>query len=154
VSRVTGKSLADAISDLIWSKMGAEHDATLIENERGYPASHAGMAATLRDLARFGLSFTKKPPAGEGKIVSDATVQRIFGGRASGAKPDEHGMLPRTYEWDMISAEGELAKGGWAGQLLYINREKDVVVAWFGTNQTANPKLEPLPCRMIANKFF
>ncbi len=28
-------------------------------------------------------------------------------------------MLPLTYQWDMISNKGELAKGGWAGQLLY-----------------------------------
>ena len=134
VSRVSGKSLADTIGDLLWSKMGAEHDAILTENERGYPVSGAGMAATLRDVARFGLAFTKTPPAGQGKIITDAIVQRIFGGRAegSGAKADERGMLPRTYEWDIISDKGELAKGGWAGQLLYINREKDVVVAWFG----------------------
>ncbi|PYJ39458.1 MAG: hypothetical protein DME84_01600 [Verrucomicrobia bacterium] len=45
VSRVFGKSLADTISDLIWSKMGAEHDAILTENERGHPVSGAGMAA-------------------------------------------------------------------------------------------------------------
>jgi hypothetical protein len=63
-------------------------------------------------------------------------------------------MLPLTYQWDMISDKGELAKGGWAGQLVYINRDKDVVVAWFGTNQNANPPLEPLPCRIIANTFF
>jgi hypothetical protein len=54
----------------------------------------------------------------------------------------------------MISNKGELAKGGWAGQLVYINRDKDVVVAWFGTNQVADPKLEPLPCRIIAKTFF
>ena len=153
VSRLTGKSLADAISDLIWSKMGAEHDATLAENERGYPASHAGMSATLRDVARFGLLFTKHPPAGQTHVISDAIIKRYFGGYADQKMPDEHGILPLTYEWDMISDKGELAKGGWAGQLLYINRDKDVVVAWFGTNQTANPKIEPLPCRMIARMF-
>jgi CubicO group peptidase (beta-lactamase class C family) len=154
VSRVTRKSLADAISDLIWSKMGAEHDATLAENERGYPASHAGMSATLRDVARFGLLFTKKPPTGEARVVSDAIIKRIFAGYGNERTPDEHGMLPPTYEWDMISDKGELAKGGWAGQLLYINRDKDVVIAWFGTNQVADPKVEPLPCRIIAKTFF
>lgn len=154
VSRVTGKSLADATSDLIWSRIGAEHDATLAENERGYPASHAGMAATLRDVARFGLLFTKNPPAGQTRLISDSTMKRFFAGYEDQTKPDEHGMLPLTYEWDMISDKGELAKGGWAGQLLYINRDKDVVVVWFGTNQSANPKLEPLPCRSIAKKFF
>jgi hypothetical protein len=29
-----------------------------------------------------------------------------------------------------------------------------VVVAYFGTNLTDNPKLEPLPCRIIAKTFF
>ncbi|HZR04536.1 MAG TPA: serine hydrolase domain-containing protein [Candidatus Udaeobacter sp.] len=151
VSRVSGKSLADTISDLIWSKIGAEHDATLAENERGYPASSGGMAATLRDVARFGLLFTKNPPSTQLKVISDAMVKRIFGGR--GEKADEHGMLPQIYEWDMISDQGELAKGGWAGQLLYINREKNVVVGWFGTNLVPDPKVEPLPCRMIAKTF-
>jgi CubicO group peptidase (beta-lactamase class C family) len=154
VSRVTGKSLADAISDLIWSKMGAEHDATLAQNERGYPASHAGIAATLRDIARFGILFTKNPPAGQPRVISDAVIKRIFAGYGNQRTPDEHGILPLTYEWDMLSNKGELAKGGWAGQLVYINRDKDVVVSWSGTNQVADPKLEPLPCRIIANTFF
>jgi CubicO group peptidase (beta-lactamase class C family) len=151
ISRVTGRSLADVISDLIWSRIGAEHDAVLAENERGYPVTHAGMSATLRDIARFGLAFTKNPPTGSGqeRIISDAILKRIFGESGS-VKPDEHGMLPLTYEWDMISDKGELAKGGWAGQLLYINREKNVVVAWSGTNKEPNPKIEALPCRLIA----
>ena len=41
-----------------------------------------------------------------------------------------------------------------AGQLVYINRDKDVVVAYSGTNLTADPKLEPLPCRIIGDTFF
>jgi len=154
VSRITGKSLADAISDLIGSTIGAAHNATLAENERGFPASHAGMSATLRDVARFGLLFTKNPPAGHSRVVSDAVIKRIFAGYGDQRTADEHGRLPLTYQWDMISNKGELAKGGWAGQLLYINRDKDVVVAWSGTNQVADPKLEPLPCRIIAKTFF
>lgn len=154
VSRVSGKSLADTISDLIWSKMGAEHDAILTQNERGNPMSGAGMAATLRDVARFGLLFTKNPPAGQARVISDAIIKRIFAGYGDQRTPDEHGMLPLTYEWDMLSDKGEMVKGGWAGQLVYINRDKDVVVAWSGTNRDANPPLEPLPCRIIAKTFF
>src|SRR5215470_10049207 len=103
VSRVSGKSLADTISDVIWSKMGAEHDALLIQNERGHPMSGAGMAATLRDVARFGLLFTKNAPAGQTRVISDAIVKRMFTGYGSQRTADEHGMLPLTYEWDMIS---------------------------------------------------
>ena len=112
------------------------------------------MSATLRDIARFGLLFTKNPPAGQAHVVSDAIIKRIFAGYGNEQVPDEHGMVPRTYEWDMISDKGELAKGGWAGQLLYTNRDKDVVITWFGTNQVADPKPEPLPCRIIAKTFF
>ena len=151
ISRVTGKSLADAISELLWSKIGAEHDALLAENERGFPVAHAGMAATLRDLARFGLLFTKNQAPGQRNVISEQTLKRIFTSRGGA---DEHGMLPLTYQWDLLSDKGELAKGGWAGQLLYINRDKDVVVAYSGTNLTDNPKLELLPCRIIAKTFF
>ena len=71
ISRVTGKSLAETISELIWSKLGADHDALLAENERGFPVAHAGMAATLRDLARFGLLFTKNPGPGQRTLISE-----------------------------------------------------------------------------------
>ncbi|HET9708529.1 MAG TPA: serine hydrolase domain-containing protein [Gemmatimonadales bacterium] len=148
VSRVSGKSLADAASDLVWSKIGADHDALLVENELGYPVAHAGLAATLRDVARFGLVFTKERTGGPDLVVSEPIVQRMF--QARGGKADERGMLPLTYQWDMIAEHGELVKGGWAGQLLYVNREKDVVVAWLGTNKTSDYRPEPLPCRMIA----
>lgn len=148
IARVSGKSLADAASDLVWSRIGADHDALLVENELGYPVAHAGLAATLRDVARFGLVFTKERTSGPDPVVSERIVQRMF--EARGGKADERGMLPLTYQWDLIGQHGELAKGGWAGQLLYVNREKDVVVVWMGTNKTSDYKPEPLPCRMIA----
>ena len=152
ISRVTGHSLADVISELIWSKIGAEHDAFLVVNERGFPVAAGGMCMTLRDLARFGMAFTKHPPSLEQGIIPDRIVDRFFSSR--GGSADQKGMLPLTYQWDLVSNQHELAKGGWAGQLLYINRDKDVVVAYSGTNQTANPKIEPLPCRIIAKTFF
>ncbi len=111
----------------------------------------AGMSATLRDVSRFGLLFTKNPAVAQRNIISERILHRSVGSRGAA---DEHGMLPLTYQWDMLSDKGEMVKGGWAGQLLYVNRDKDVIVAYFGTNLTADPKLEPLPCRMIANKFF
>ena len=109
------------------------------------------MAATLRDLARFGLLFTKNPAPAQRNIITEQMLKRTFTGRGG---PGEHGTLPLTYQWDMLSDQDELVKGGWAGQLLYVNREKDVVVAYVGTNQTDDPKLKPLRCRIIAKTFF
>jgi CubicO group peptidase (beta-lactamase class C family) len=152
VSRVSGKGLADTISELIWSKIGAEQDAIITTNEHGNPMSGAGMSGTLRDVARFGLIYTKTPPPNQPRIISDAIINRIF--NSPNVKPDDHGMLPQRYQWDMLNASSEMVKGGWAGQLLYINRDKNVVVAYFGTNLVPDPKPEPLPCRIIAKTFF
>jgi CubicO group peptidase (beta-lactamase class C family) len=152
ISRVTGQKLAAVISELIWRHIGAQQDAQMIENKRGFPVAGGGMSMTLRDLARFGLAFTRHPPSSGTPMISDQIVERIFNSR--GGTADAHGMLPLTYQWDMVSNQHELAKGGWAGQLLYINRDKDVVVAYCGTNQTADPKMESLPCRIIARTFF
>ncbi|MFL6299793.1 MAG: serine hydrolase domain-containing protein [Terriglobales bacterium] len=149
ISRVTDKSLADNISQLIWSRIGAEQDALLVENEKKFPVAHAGIACTLRDLARFGLAFTKS--RAERGVIPEPVIERFYTSR--GTKADEHGMLPLTYQWDLLTDKGEMAKGGWAGQLLYVNRDKDVVVAYFGTNLSADPPLEPLPCRLIAKAF-
>ena len=62
IETVTGRRLADAITERIWSMIGAEQDAFLLENARGIPIAHGGLAMTLRDVARFGLQFT--PSAG------------------------------------------------------------------------------------------
>ena len=145
------RSGRDTISELVWSKIGAEHDALLAENERGFPIAHAGMAATLRDLARFDLLFTKNPAPGQRNVITEQIMRRIFTSRGGA---DEHGILPLTYQWDMLSDQGEFVKGGWAGQLLYVNRDKNVVVVYSGTNLTDNPKLEALPCRIIAKTLF
>jgi hypothetical protein len=96
----------------------------------------------------------RRPANRESFRMQSCSESLVVAREKGGAKPDEDGTLPLTYEWDMISDKGELAKGGWAGQLLYINREKDVVIAYFGTNQIPDPKIEPLPCRIIARTFF
>jgi CubicO group peptidase (beta-lactamase class C family) len=156
IERVTGQSLSNMIGELIWRRMGAEHDGLLLQNERGYPIAHAGMVATLRDVARFGLLFTKSAGPAQRGVISEKVLHRIFNEGRPELLGKDHppGMLPLTYQWDMLSDKGEMAKGGWAGQLLYIDREKDVVVAYFGTNLTSEPKVEALPCRIIAKTFF
>jgi len=64
IERVTGQRLADAIGDEIWSRIGAEGDAPLLENGRGIPIPHGGMAMRLRDLARFGMQFVDTASGG------------------------------------------------------------------------------------------
>src|SRR5262249_22144991 len=75
ISRVTQRSLADVIGERIWSRLGAEHDALLVQNERGYPVAHAGMAMTARDLARFGQLFLKSSTTARGAVVPERVME-------------------------------------------------------------------------------
>lgn len=54
VKRFTGKNMAELIQEHIWSKLGAEENATMTIDPIGTDIAGSGMSATLRDLARFG----------------------------------------------------------------------------------------------------
>ena len=50
-------------------------------HERGFPLAAGGICMTLRDLARFGMAFTKHPPSLEQGIIPDRIVNRFFNSR-------------------------------------------------------------------------
>ena len=52
--RAGGARMADLLSDLVWAPMGAEHDAEIICDALGTAVHDGGLAATARDLLRFG----------------------------------------------------------------------------------------------------
>ena len=52
--RAGGARMADLVSTLVWAPMGAEHDAEIICDGLGTAVHDGGLAATARDLLRFG----------------------------------------------------------------------------------------------------
>lgn len=54
VSRVTGMEVTEALSERIWSRMGAEQDAYMTVDGIGTPFAGGGLSAGMRDLGRFG----------------------------------------------------------------------------------------------------
>jgi len=55
MERVTGKKLANLISEELWQTMGAEEDANITVDSSGYGLSCGGISSSLRDFARFGI---------------------------------------------------------------------------------------------------
>ena len=156
VEEVTGKKFHEVLSETIWSRMGAEADALVTVNSRGYGAVHGGIVATLRDVARFGLLFTE----GRGRgVVSKSYLEKILvGGRpelldAAGRAAAD--VRHATYQWDRVYKDGSFFKGGFGGQGLYVWPEKDVVLAFFGTHGYDAPAPPVLDAcrRMFADLF-
>ena len=125
--KVTGKKYSDLVSEIIWQPMGANSNAYVCLSDKGIPWVHGGISATLRDLARFGMLFTKSDiTARKEKIISFAQVQEIFN-----TTPIDFPIpFKWAYQWD-LAEQGFLMKGGFGGQALYVHPEKEIVIAYF-----------------------
>ena len=72
VKRVTGKSLAEMLSQRIWRPLGMESDGTWLTDHPGPDALEAAYCcinARLRDYGRFGLLFLNQGRAGGKQVV-------------------------------------------------------------------------------------
>jgi len=142
--RVTGLPFADVLGREIWSAAGFEAPAQLCTSASGAPASHGGLSVTLRDLARFGMLFTPS-----GRLIADAPVISAEDLRRIRPRRDlscpEADMTPEATaaygrvlpppgrQWNFVTGEGDLFKGGFGGQGLYVSPGRDLVVAFAGT---------------------
>lgn len=144
--RLTGLPFAEVLRREIWSRAGFEAPALLCGAADGAPGSHGGLCATLRDVARFGMLFT---PSGalvaDGEIISAEHVLRIQHGGRPGLHRDSPDALPgyvtaaygqdlppASRQWNFAMADGDLFKGGFGGQGLYVSPARDLVIAFAG----------------------
>jgi CubicO group peptidase (beta-lactamase class C family) len=140
VEEIMGMPFQDALSQEIWRKMGAESDAALLAPRYGVPNTHGGLMARLRDVARFGLLYTPSyTVVSDEKIFSDRYIKLLRdggnpallrNGRYPGPPASE--VKHNAYQWDRIYTNNDFYKGGWAGQGLLVNPDKDLVAVFTG----------------------
>ena len=166
VEKLTGMPFQDAFSREIWTQIGAEGDAAFLAPRYGVPMFAGGFLGRLRDVARFGLLFTPSHSVvTDRKIISDRHVEMLKnGGRpellanARWDAPDEYeqGIVKHNvYQWDLVFTNNDLFKGGWAGQGLLVNPDRellDVYAVYFIEDQS---ELSVLPrLRQVLNGVF
>jgi CubicO group peptidase (beta-lactamase class C family) len=69
VERVAGRRFVDVMGDVLWSRLGVDHDALLSVDHRGSAVVNGGFCLTLRDLARFGQMVLDDGRANGAQIV-------------------------------------------------------------------------------------
>jgi CubicO group peptidase (beta-lactamase class C family) len=163
VERLTGMPFQDALSREIWTQIGAGHDAAILAPRYGVPMFAGGFLGTLRDLARFGLLFTPSySVVSDRRIISEEHIEMLKnGGRpellANGrwGAPDESTrkfVKHNVYQWDLVFTNNDVYKGGWAGQGLLVNPDRDLVAVWVGYFNEDQNELEVLPrLRQVLN---
>lgn len=141
IEKVTGRAVYDVLSERIWAKIGAESDAQLVVNRRGIGVSHAGLTATLRDVARFGLLLTpSRRVVTSQTVIPTSLIHAIEQGREDLTQPKEilrryDSVKVSAYQWQAVTRDDAFWKGGYGGQMLYVSPGKDLVVAYVGSEE-------------------
>ena len=90
-------------------------------------------------------------------VISDRVRRRITGpGRPQILEPGSHPawLTDVAYQWDGLTDKGDFFKGGFGDQLLCVAPRKNVVIAYFGTNQSLDFKPHLLPLRQMIEDLF
>ena len=81
VEEIMGMPFQDALSQEIWSKIGAESDASFIAPRYGIAITHGGFLARMRDMIRFGMLFTPSyEKVNQNKVISESHLDLILNG--------------------------------------------------------------------------
>lgn len=142
IESVTGKRFSDVFGDRIWSRIGAEHDAGIIVDPKGFPTVEGGICATARDLARFGLLHLERGAVDGAQVVPAGWTDRILcadptlithyavSSAADQATPDAY-YHDCWWVWD--AAKGRYAGRGINGQMVLVDRSTNTVIALMST---------------------
>jgi hypothetical protein len=140
--RVTGTSLAELLSRHLWSRLGCEEDAYLSVDSTGTAMGGAGLAATLRDMARFGEVLRCDGAYGSQQLIPAAVVADI----RRGGDRDKFAMAGytllagfsyRDMWWVTHNEHAAFEARGIHGQRLYIAPGAEMVVARFASHPIA-----------------
>ncbi len=144
---VSGKPWAELFRDNVWSHLRADAALQMHLTPDGVALAHGVASSRLRDMARFGMLYTPSwNRVATRRVVSDTVIARIRAGVRDRAffmngydgpvfvdRLGDDTMLGNARQWDCIWPDGDMYKGGFMDQGLYVSPDRDLVVAYFST---------------------
>ncbi|SMH37995.1 serine hydrolase domain-containing protein [Mesorhizobium australicum] len=124
MERVTGKRLAELVSEELWQKLGCEESGCFTVDPAGYALADGGFNATLRDYGRFGQMVLDK---GAGIVPSqwiETSRNGIHGPQFSTHMPE---ASYRNQFWIEDPRTRNLQCRGVFGQLIHVNFDARLV---------------------------
>ncbi len=144
ISRLSGVPLQRFLAENLWSKLGTNHDAAIIVDRAYQPVATGGMTSTLRDAALFGELIRNNGIANGEQIVPENWVNETL--NLTGADQqryannqlykNEFWQYYKNMWWILDPERGEYAAVGIHGQVIYINRSSNTVIAQFSSQPT------------------
>jgi CubicO group peptidase (beta-lactamase class C family) len=138
----TRRPLAQYLQEKLWSTLGMDHDATWwTESPNGMGYAGSGLAASLRDYARFGQFIL----GGGNNLLPKDWLAQATTRQTLGDKPVEYGYL----WWTIPNTQAFEARGIF-GQFIYINPAERLVIVVL----SARSKPTSAPALALDHAFF
>jgi len=143
LERVGGGCFAELFSREIWSAIGAEHDAEIVLDAKGFSIVEGGICTTLRDLGRFGLMCLQRGKFSGRQVAPTSWLDRIavrdpelieaFAGSPEydPAKPD---AFYHDCWWIYDATRGIYSGLGINGQALLVHHPSRTVIVKFSSH--------------------
>jgi CubicO group peptidase (beta-lactamase class C family) len=139
---IGGQRMPELMSELLWSRIGAQCDATIGVDQAGTGFFDGGINACLTDMIRFGSLFLCDGVSLTGRqVVPPAWIADTLNGgpdsrHAFGAKGDDNEMpggMYRNQMWLPYPGDNVVLSLGMRGQMIYVNRAAEMVGAKLST---------------------
>lgn len=128
ISKATGKSVSEYLSEKIWKPLQMEYPATWSSDKRHLEIAYAGLNATVRDFAKLGRLYLREGDWNGKRILSKEWIDSTLTGQLmleEGYKNQFWGN--RSYEIfpDSLSALTAVSSGKYAKPALHSYNLKD-----------------------------
>lgn len=136
------RRMPELMSELLWSRIGAQRDATIGIDAAGTGLFDGGISACLADMIRFGSLFLRDGVSLTGhQVVPTAWVADTLQGgpdsrQAFAANPDNNEMpggMYRNQMWFPYPDSNVVLCLGMCGQMIYVDRSAEMVAAKLST---------------------
>lgn len=133
-----GQRMPALMSEVLWSRIGAQSDASIAVDPAGTGFFDGGVSACLTDMIRFGSLFLRDGVSLTGRQVVPAAwiADTLDGGpdsrQAFAASPDDTelpGGMYRNQMWFPYPGNNVVLCLGMCGQMIYVNRAAEIVAA-------------------------
>lgn len=149
ISRVTGKGLAELLSEKIWKPMGAHFDGYYQLDPSGIAFAGGGFNLNLRDMAFFGEMMRNHgelqgkqiiPPEAVLDIIENDDLKTAQEAFAKSDYPLLKNWSYRNMWWRTNNAHGAYMARGVHGQAIYIDPTAEMVIVRFASHFLASNK--------------
>ncbi|WP_185964344.1 serine hydrolase domain-containing protein [Aliikangiella marina] len=139
LKQVTGKTPSEYLEEKIWSKLGMRSNARWLIDDMGMELVFGTLNATLRDYARFGQLYLNQGNWQGQQIIPENWVKDSITPDAAHLMPGDNekssSRFGYGYQWWLPPEhEGDFLGRGVYGQYIYVNPEKNVVIARTAAN--------------------